>query len=566
MSQAVPPIRRLLYCCPICDVPISRTDSFPGDLPQVPLEWHQKLYFACKPGRSYNSQRRGLHQCLGTKRMFPKTTHSFDDADPNIYIYSLSPGSWPRHFCLHTLCWDILVQRTPGPERALTRFSTFMFNMLHCTPPDKKQPGAVTCTAFSIDRPYLTEDLAPGPLGEYLSAEPLQPQDLFVRVAFLILEEHCVGARPPWIGVQGHGQAPVAAGSLEFGHERRRVRLVACFDSLKMFGLGVVDASVPETEIRHVLRPQPVWTPFHPQETVALLPQPRISLPRTISPFLNMDFGGQYGEKHAHIVKMVVHLSKDASAAVGISFYFDIQRAIHFGDRGRKRVFTLIDGPGGERIRAIKFEQLAQSGLSVQICTRVRSGPLLPRLGIPIPIGEWVPEANELKPALGQRITGFTAILAASSHSFQSFGLQCEEIPLQHVDSQESLKEIKQIYFSGGDPDGEEPQRVILGLHFDYHRGFSSEIEVSQINDYEHVILRFRENHLEELNLFVSKYSGNLDDIRVLSSSKTPNTRIRSGIQASLLRALGGITIEQYGIIHNACYGRSLTSMTRLPL
>jgi hypothetical protein len=44
------------------------------------------------------------------------------------------------------------------------------------------------------------------------------------------------------------------------------------------------------------------------------------------------------------------------------------------------------------------------------------------------------------------------------------------------VDSQASLKEIKQIYFSGGDPDGEEPQRVIPGLHFDYHGGFSSEI------------------------------------------------------------------------------------------
>jgi hypothetical protein len=38
-------------------------------------------------------------------------SHSFDDADANIQIYSLSPGSWPRHFCLHALCWDILVQR-----------------------------------------------------------------------------------------------------------------------------------------------------------------------------------------------------------------------------------------------------------------------------------------------------------------------------------------------------------------------------------------------------------------------------------------------------------------------
>jgi hypothetical protein len=119
-----------------------------------------------------------------------------------------------------------------------------------------------------------------------------------------------------------------------------------------MFGLGAVDASVPETEIRQVLRPQPIWIPSHPRETVALLPQPRVSPPQTLSPFLNMDFGGQCGENLAHLVKMVVHLSKDSSAAVGTSFYFDNQRAVHFGNRGRERVFTHIDGPGGERIRA----------------------------------------------------------------------------------------------------------------------------------------------------------------------------------------------------------------------
>ncbi|KAL3494542.1 hypothetical protein BJX62DRAFT_234145 [Aspergillus germanicus] len=817
MSQAVPPICRLLYCCPICDVPISRTGYLPGDLPQVPLEWHQKLFNLRRANQDGPTTLSGVGyiNALDEANVPQNHSHSFDDADAKIQIYSLSPGLWPRHFCLHALCWDILVQRTPRAEQALTQFSTFMFNMLHCTPTDEEQSGAGNWTAFSIDRPYLTEDPAPEPLGEYLSAEPSRPQDvrdilalcgnvrvglkwptdppagrasgpatrsqinsysmkkfnfdqemgfarpvntnehqywaeaylvlkhalcdgsasmglwnrrriwklsgavseLFRQIAdgsplrgsslgrpdvlfeaqpatsdhqagqkitahsstasdgrlvegsrllyeravvlpldeyaitkivvcsalintyrFLtglhfrlrhlatevkkgislgyvfatrnvvqvdplnrvtgfelavcargiqaikvLLEEHCVGARPPWIGVQGHGQAPVAVGSLNFGHVRRRVRLVACFDSFKMFGLGVVDASVPETEIRHVLRPQPVWIPSHPRETVALLPQPRISPPRTLSPYLNMDFGGKYGENLAHLVKMVVHLSKDSSAAVGISFYFDNQRAIQYCNRGKKRVVTLIDGPGGERIRVIKFEQQAQSGLSVQICTRVGSGPLLPRLGIPMPTGEWVPEANELKPALGQRITGFTAVLAASSHSFQSFGLQCEEISSQHVDSQPSLKEIKQIYFSDGDPDGEEPQRVIPGLHFDYHGGFSSEIgncfpggrsmdlsegerivgitiwlskitpvakrpfhlgrvarmeletslsravthpEVSQINDDEHVILRFRENHLEELDLFVWKYNGNLDDIRVLSSPKTPNTRI----------------------------------------
>jgi hypothetical protein len=48
-----------------------------------------------------------------------------------------------------------------------------------------------------------------------------------IQAIKVLLEEHCVGARPSWVGVQGHGQAPVSVGSLNFGHERRRVRLVA---------------------------------------------------------------------------------------------------------------------------------------------------------------------------------------------------------------------------------------------------------------------------------------------------------------------------------------------------
>ncbi|KAL2858760.1 hypothetical protein BJX68DRAFT_141597 [Aspergillus pseudodeflectus] len=305
---------------------------------------------------------------------------------------------------------------------------------------------------------------------------------------------------------------------------------------------------------------KPVWTLSHPREPVALLPQPRVGPPRIFSPFLTMDFGGLYGERLVHLVKMVAHLSKNSAATVGLSFYFNNQRAIHFGNRGRKRVHTLIDGPEGERILAIKFEQQAQSDLLVQIWTKIKAGPPLPRLSIPMLTGGRVPESNELKPALGQRITVFTAVLTANSYSFQSFGLQYEEIPSQPVDSQASLKEIKKIYFSGGDPEVEEPQRVIPGLRFDYHKGSSSKLgkcfpggrsmdlsegerivgitiwlskittsvkrpfhlgrvarmEVvtslskavshpkgAQINDDEHVILRIRENHLEELDFFI---------------------------------------------------------------
>ncbi|KAJ0418087.1 hypothetical protein BJY00DRAFT_315302 [Aspergillus carlsbadensis] len=808
-----PPVRRVLYCCPICDVPINRAGSLPGDLPHQPLEWHQKLYILRRENQDGPTtlSRVGYIDAFDGVNVPRDHAHSFEDANANIEVYSTSPGSWPRHFCLHALCWDILVQKTPGVEQALTVFTTFLFNMLHCAPTGEIQSGAVNWTAFSFGRPYLTEDPAPEGLGENLLAEPSQPQDVreilglcgnvkadlkwptdppaglatrsqinfysmdkfnfdqemgFARPAntdehqdwaeaYLVLEhalrdgstsmglwnrrriwrlsraipelfgqmadglplrgsslgspdvlfevqpttsnypagqkitahsstasdgrlvegsrllyeravvlpldeyaiteilicsasiytyrfvtglhfrlrhlateakkgislgyvlatrnvvqvdplnrvtgfelavcargiqaikvllkEQCVGTRPPWVGVHGHGEAPVAVGSVKFGHERRRVRLVACFDSLKMFGLGVFDASVPETEIRHVLKPQPVWTPSHPRETVVLLPQLRISPPRTFSPLLNMGFGGLYGERLVHLVKVVAHLSNDSSAAVGLSFYFNNQKAIQFGNRGRKRRFTLIDGPGGERISAIKFEQQGQSALSAQICTRIRAGRLFPKLSIPMLAGGRVPESNELKPALEQRITGFTAVLAANSHCFQSFSLQCEEIPWWPVDSQVNLKEIKQIYFSGGDPDGEEPQRAVPGLRFDYHEGSSSKIgecfpggrsmdlsgggrivgitiwlskittiskrpfhfgwvarmvvessllravthpEDSRINDDEHVILRFRENHLEELDLLVWKYNGNLDDIRVLSSPKALHTRI----------------------------------------
>jgi hypothetical protein len=105
-------------------------------------------------------------------------SHSLKDADANIQVNSLPPGSWPRHFCLHALCWDILVQRTPGAAQALTLFSTFMFDFLHCTPTDENQSGDAHWTAFSFDRPYLTKDPAPERLGEYLSAEPSLPQNV----------------------------------------------------------------------------------------------------------------------------------------------------------------------------------------------------------------------------------------------------------------------------------------------------------------------------------------------------------------------------------------------------
>ncbi|KAL2858762.1 hypothetical protein BJX68DRAFT_141616 [Aspergillus pseudodeflectus] len=180
MSQAVPPICRVPYCCPICDVPISGTGSLPGDLPQEPLEWHRKLYIFRRERQDGLTTLSGVGyiDALDEAIVSQSYSHSLKDADANIQVNSLSPGSWPRHFCLHALCWDILVQRTPGAAQALTLLSTFMFDFLHCTPTDENQSGAAHWTASSFDRPYLTKDPAPERLGEYLSAEPSLPQDV----------------------------------------------------------------------------------------------------------------------------------------------------------------------------------------------------------------------------------------------------------------------------------------------------------------------------------------------------------------------------------------------------
>ncbi|KAL2857871.1 hypothetical protein BJY01DRAFT_116469 [Aspergillus pseudoustus] len=219
-----------------------------------------------------------------------------------------------------------------------------------------------------------------------------------------------------------------------------------------MVGLGVIKPNVMATEIEDALDPQPVWTPSHPRKDVILLPQLQVSPPWAFNPFLNMEFGGLHGERLAHLVKITAYINEDSSTAIGLSFYFDHKKAILFGNKSKKWISTPVDGPGDERISGIKFEKQEEHALSVQVCTRIRFGPLLPKMDIPLRPKNWVPEPNTLEPPDGQYITGFTAILAAHTYDFQSLGLQCEQLKSPLVDLKASLKEVKKIYLSGSDP------------------------------------------------------------------------------------------------------------------
>ncbi|KAL3463106.1 hypothetical protein BJX64DRAFT_128266 [Aspergillus heterothallicus] len=820
MSRELPPMPRVLCCCSICGTPINRTRSLPGDLCQQPLAWHQQLRIVRRENQGGPTVLSGVGyiDALDGVNAPQDSTHSFEDAHAQIETYSLSPGSWPRHYCLHDLCWDILLQRAHRWIKSDWKILThFLFDLLHCTPMDSDIPVVGGLTVLAFDRHYLTRDIAHGRLGEYLMAEPSQPRSVshlldlcgnisvrlhwpadspsgrqspagdlrslvmryyrskfdtdqemgFARptiddarqqwteahmalehalrdgsvsmglwnrrriwdfassisdhfatwmlggatlygailgapdVSFgaqeatpnfpigqkitthslvaldgrllegsrllfertivlplaefaitriqvssvslgtyhfitglhfrlhhhatgtwkhaslgyllaarneisishsdrvtgfelaacargiqaikLLLKENAIGARPGWMGVYGHGQAPAGVGHLDFGKERHPVRLIACFDAFKMVGLGVVNTSVPEAEIQDVLETQPVWIPSHPQETAILLPQPQISPPRTFNPFMNMDFAGPRGERLVHLVKIVVHLSKNLSIVSGLSFHFDSQRTIYFGHRGRKRISTAIDGPGGERVSCVKFESRGDNVISVQICTRIGPGPLFTKLDFPMQSGDWVPRTKKLEPPEGNLITGFTAVLTAESHAFQSFGLQYERLPWSPVQSWASLDGVRRIYFSGPNPNREEPNRGIPGLRFDYHDGSTSRVgwwyprghsmdlsegekivglalwlstneilveseaclgRAAQVavqtslsrtvvypghlsaNDEDHLILRFRENHLEQLAHIKWTYYKHWDVIHVLSCPKIRETSL----------------------------------------
>ncbi|KAL2857873.1 hypothetical protein BJY01DRAFT_116481 [Aspergillus pseudoustus] len=111
MSQALPLMPRMFYCCLICGVAIIRAPALPGDRYREPLKWHQRLRVVLREhqdgpttlsGAGYIDQLDGVNA--------PEDfSHSYEDTRAQIKTYSTSPGSWPRHYYLHAMCWDILL-------------------------------------------------------------------------------------------------------------------------------------------------------------------------------------------------------------------------------------------------------------------------------------------------------------------------------------------------------------------------------------------------------------------------------------------------------------------------
>ncbi|KAB8242493.1 hypothetical protein BDV35DRAFT_400075 [Aspergillus flavus] len=76
---------------------------------------------------------------------------------------------------------------------------------------------------------------------------------------------------------------------------------------------------------------------------------------------LVMDFGGNHGQTLAHLTRIVAHIQEYSAPIVGLTFYFDNQKNMHFGRQGRMEMSSFIDGPAGERVVSITYERASTS-------------------------------------------------------------------------------------------------------------------------------------------------------------------------------------------------------------
>ena len=88
-----------------------------------------------------------------------------------------------------------------------------------------------------------------------------------------------------------------------------------------------------------------------------LCPEPRPLEYQIFNRFLNVDFGGIHGRRLAHLTRIVAHMFTPKTPLVGLTFYYDQQEPLHFGRQGMTEASFIIDGPGGERIQSVTYEQ-----------------------------------------------------------------------------------------------------------------------------------------------------------------------------------------------------------------
>ncbi|PYI09436.1 hypothetical protein BO78DRAFT_308434 [Aspergillus sclerotiicarbonarius CBS 121057] len=162
---------------------------------------------------------------------------------------------------------------------------------------------------------------------------------------------------------------------------------------------------------------------------------------QTFNRFLNINFGGVHGRRLTHLTRIVGHMFTSQAPLVGLSFYYDQQDPLHFGRQGMTEVSFIIDGPTGERIERVTYEQASTSqgivtlhllsnfGNGVTFMADQLAGPYVADASAFFFPGHQQDSIHYTKEALqapdGQTILGFTSVLEASSGSFQTFGLQC---------------------------------------------------------------------------------------------------------------------------------------------
>ena len=122
--------------------------------------------------------------------------------------------------------------------------------------------------------------------------------------------------------------------------------------------------------------PQYLWTPCCPRDTT-MVPTPKRIVRQSFQPVLNIDFGGAGGQNLEKLTRIVVHMYSRRDAIVGFTFYFIGQKPLLRGRQGNIEISFFINGPEGERISSVSFEdpsKVVGIGL-LQVC-KVHSQPL----------------------------------------------------------------------------------------------------------------------------------------------------------------------------------------------
>ncbi|OOF91952.1 hypothetical protein ASPCADRAFT_509878 [Aspergillus carbonarius ITEM 5010] len=284
----------------------------------------------------------------------------------------------------------------------------------------------------------------------------------------LVLRSGSRTKKTGWMGNACTNESDVAFGEMPLKINVGQIHVVASFDAFKMVAFGINDGELSDSGPSQSGRLQPIWTPSCPPGTSMLCPEPRPLEYQIFNRFLNVDFGGIHGRRLAHLTRIVAHMFTPKAPLVGLTFYYDQQEPLHFGRQGMTEASFIIDGPGGERIQSVTYEQasnchgivalhlLTNFENEVTFTANQRAGPYAADISAFILPGAQHKRIQYTKEDLqspdGYSILGFTSVLEASNGSFQTFGLQCgkedgnflprTELPVLPLDSRTSSVDL----------------------------------------------------------------------------------------------------------------------------